>query len=210
MLLTWGLLVVATGVMGLLHLFQSEINPVQQPLSFYVHGRHGWLLPLALATFGSSAAALSLSLARTSLSHWAARWLISFGLGMLVAALVPADRWFPWEGPASISGWIHAAVAVLAPPLLLGAMGFLRRLAGVTLSSQLGLNVLALAYLVGLISSAVSLLVGFVGDRAPPLIGLTERVLALAAVGWLALATDTVRRRSTPRLKHSALPQRFS
>lgn len=183
--------------MGLLQVIQPEINLIHQPLSYYVHGQHGWLLPLALATFGSSAVVLGWRSATAPVYLQAARWLTLFGGGMLVAALAPSDPWFPWEGPVSISGSIHAFVAVVAPPLLLGAMWSLRRMASASRVTQTSLNLLALSYLVGLVTSAASLVVGFFTDRAPPLIGLTERILALAAVGWLALAAGSASARPT-------------
>ncbi len=174
--------------MGMLQVIQPEIDLIHQPLSYYVHGRYGWLLPVALATFGSSAIVLGWTAARETVCPRAARWLIAFGSGMLIAAIAPSDRWFPWEGPVSVSGSIHAIIAVIAPPLLLGAMWSLRQLTTVNRLTQISLNLLALAYGVGLMTSAISLVVGFITDGAPPLIGLTERILAVAAVIWLALA----------------------
>lgn len=183
-----GLLTIAVGAAALLHGIEPAIDVVQQPLSFYVHGTKGWLLPLALAAFGSAAVALGFRFHSAPADSRAARWLIPFGLGMIVAALVPSDRWFPWEGPVSVGGAIHALVAVVAPPLLLGAMWLLRRRSNASQLAQAGLNVLAIFYLAGLVASALSLGIGFLSDRAPPWIGLAERLLALAAVAWLAVA----------------------
>lgn len=193
------MLTIAVTAMVVLHRLQPELSVLHQPLSFYVHGNNGWLFPLALGSFAGSAIAMGVGMRQSAGSAAASRWLIGFAAGMLVDAIVPSDPWFPWEGDYSIGGLIHAASAVLAPPLLIGAMSALRRSRGSKpYFPWRSLNVLALAYVLGLAASGVSLMVGFINGRSPPLIGLGERFLALAAVAWLALVARTWLKRSSP------------
>jgi hypothetical protein len=193
---------VAVGAMTALHLLQPELSPVHQPVSFYVHGDKGWLLPFALASFAGSAIAVGAGLRECPRSVAGCGWLIGFGAGMLVDAVVPSDRWFPWEGDYSVGGAIHACSAVLAPPLLLGAMIAIGRSRDTSKRFPLrALNVLSLGYLIGLIASGVSLGIGFGNGRSPPCIGLAERFLALAAVAWIALVASTLSKRSPTSLK---------
>ncbi len=182
------LLFCAMAAMGALHLLRPDLSVIHQPLSFYVHGPHGWLLPVALMAFGGAGIVLGLSVRVEFRVSLASNWLIYFGAGMLLAAIAPADPWFLWEGPVSLLGAVHATVAVVAPPLLIGAMAELRRRrSGLTRPRKILLDAFAFAYLVGLGGSGVSLLAGFLQDTSPPFIGLAERVLALAAVAWLPL-----------------------
>jgi hypothetical protein len=51
-----------------------------------------------------------------------------------------------------------------------------------------------IGYAVALVGSALSLAVGFALDVSPPRIGLAERLLALAALAWVALVALRVRR----------------
>src|SRR5688572_14418361 len=100
---------------------------------------------------------------------------------MILTAVVPSDQAFPWEIQPSLHGLIHAATAMIAPLSLLHPM----RIAARTDATLAGLAVL---YALALVLSATSLVIGFWRDDAPPLIGLAERLLALAAVAWIARA----------------------
>lgn len=178
-------LAAATLAMLTLHVAQRTLNPFEEPVSYYVHGHHGWLLNLALECFG--AAAVAIAFARRGSAKESAGWsLIVFGACMMVAGVVPSDRWFPWEAPATVSGLVHAAVSVFGPPVLLIPMfNDLRRAA----SRWRRIKVLCIvAYAIGLLGSAFALVMGFALDGPPPFIGLSERVLALSGVSWLAVA----------------------
>lgn len=174
----------AVAAMSALHAIQPELDPVAEPVSFYVQGQHSWLIVVALATFGVA----NLMLAKHPLlGRLSVRALIGFGCGMLLTAAVPSDSWFPWEQSPSWHGLVHGAFAMLAPPLLLVPMLELSRRA----PRPRWFRLLALGYFVSLAACAASLAVGFWHDRAPPLIGIAERLLALLAVIWVALAATT-------------------
>jgi hypothetical protein len=175
--------------MTLLHVVQPELDLVHEPLSFYVHGRVGWLLGVALAAFGASA----VWQARAEATRRRNGWLGLFGLGMIVAAVVPSDPHFPWEDVPTIAGLVHAGVAVLSPPLLLIPMWQQAR----TRRPGSRRHWVALAgYLTGIIACSVSLSWGLILAGSPPAIGVAERWLAGWAVYWLWL---NARRSEPPR-----------
>lgn len=189
-------LLVAMVAMAALHAVQSGRNVPQEPVSFYVHGAYGWLLPVALAAFAGAALALGQAvLTGPTGDGRAGPWLAWFGAGMLIDAIVPSDLWFPWEAPPTFSGAVHEFAAVVAPPLLLGAMYRLGSgRSAAALAPRGTLNLCAAGYVVGLLGSAASLVIGFVLDRAPPFVGVLERLLAISAVGWLAVVAARLRR----------------
>jgi hypothetical protein len=166
-----------------LHALQPALNPLEEPVSFYVHGDHGWLFTLAMGCFGAAAVVLAYAGRDAPSGRWTSRSLVVFGAGMLLAAVVPSDRWFPWEAPPTVSGLVHAAAAVFSPPFLLVSMlTYARR----TSRQARRIKVcFAVGYTTGLVASAAALAVGLAYAGPPPLIGLAERVLALNAVGWL-------------------------
>ena len=177
--------------MTALHFVQPTLNPIDEPVSFYVHGAHGWLLPLALGSFGL--ACVGLARALSGLLAWRPRCMLAlFGTGMFLTAFIPSDTWFPWEMKPSLSGLIHSTVATLAPVLLLDPMFAIAR----ARHGQCGPGVRGcfIGYAAALVGSALSLAVGFALDVSPPRIGLAERLLALAALAWVALVALGVRR----------------
>jgi hypothetical protein len=186
----FGALGLAITAMVALHVLRPELDPIAQPVSFYVWGRHGWLLPVALGAFGMALLALMRALAgeRTSRPR---RILALVGSTLVVTAIVPCDPWFPWERPPTVSGLVHAIGAMLGPALLMYPMLALARppnpRLGVVLFSILGL------YNVALAGSATSLALGFLRDGPPLWIGLLERILAFAAVAWVGLVAWAAR-----------------
>jgi hypothetical protein len=176
----------ATFAMLTLHAVQRTLNPLEQPVSFYIHGDHGWLLTFALSCFGAAAVAVAFARREAHEQRGTSFSLIVFGAGMILAGIVPSDRWFPWEASPSASGLTHAAAAVFSPPLMLVPMFNDMQRNGWRCRRVKVLCIVA--YFTGLIASAFALAIGFVLDGPPPLIGLWERVLALGGATWLAAA----------------------
>jgi hypothetical protein len=182
-------LAAATVAMLTLHVVQRGLSPFEEPVSYYVHGEHGWLLDVALTCFGAAALAIALAGVGNG-KDCAPSWsLIVFGAGMIVAGIIPSDRWFPWEDTPTASGLIHAAVSVFSPPLLLIPMFSDLRSNRHRRRRSTVLHIVA--YSTGLLTSAVALAIGFTVDGPPPLIGLWERVLALSGVSWIATMAVT-------------------
>ncbi len=186
-----GTLVVAVAAMGALHLVQSELDPIAEPVSFYVHGKQGWLLPTALVAFGLAGIALAWAVPAPG---WGRRALVSFSLGLIVAGAIPSDQWFPWEKDPTAAGLVHSALGLVAPALLLIPMIAWSRRPCAT-SPATGSLVLAVAYAGALLVCSGCLVIGFAGDRSPPYIGLAERYLACVAVAWFGVTTWRIRSR---------------
>lgn len=174
----------ATVAMLTLHIVQRGLNPLQQPVSFYVHGEHGWLFTLGMGCFAAAAIVLSFAENDTQFGRSTSPSLIIFGAAMLLAAVVLSDRWFPWEAAPTTSGVVHAVAAVLGPPVLLIPM--LRYTCRANSQRRRFNLFLITVYTFGLIGSALSLVIGFIHDGPPPFIGLTERVLAIGGLSWLS------------------------
>lgn len=168
-----------------LHVVQPELDPLAQPVSFYLHGAHGWLLPVALGAFGFALIALARA-GDAALATPRQRLLLALaGAVLLLTAVIPSDHWFPWEQTPTLSGLVHGAAAMIAPVLLIVPMLSLapRR------DSRPGraLPWIVRLYIGSVIGSGASLVLGFLHDTSPPWIGLLERVLAFAAVSWVGL-----------------------
>jgi hypothetical protein len=161
-----------------LHVAQPELSPVHMAVSYYMNGRLGWLLGAGLVLLGLGSLALAFAM-RTRAPSRAGLWLLSaWGIGAIVGGIFPPDPPNHWDEPASASGMIHAAAAMVA---------FLAFPLGALLSSRTIVE-RALA-----VSSVVALVVFFFclapvfADRPPYVLGLIERVLLVLYVTWLAV-----------------------
>ena len=176
---------VSVATMAALHLVQPELDPIAQPVSFYIHGAHGWLLTIALAAFATALIVLPRACDDDLLAPRNRILLTLAGAVLLLTALIPSDHWFPWEQPPTLSGLAHGAAALIAP------MALLVPVVSATPARDARFHA-ALPWIVGLytgsvIGSAVSLAIGFLHDTSPPWIGLVERLLAFAAVSWVGV-----------------------
>jgi hypothetical protein len=174
---------ISMAAMTALHVVQPELDPLQQPVSFYIAGAHGWLLAVALGAFGI--APLVLEPAIGGPSRPGLKCVLTLcGAALLLTSLLRSDRWFPWERTPTLSGLVHAGAAMIAPVLLLIAMVlFVRPSAPGPRAPPVWLVGLFLAALIG---CGLSLAIGLSRDGPPPWIGLFERTLAGAAVAWVA------------------------
>ncbi|XIE80945.1 DUF998 domain-containing protein [Streptomyces sp. SBR177] len=177
-----------------------EYDLVSETLSRYVHGTAGWLLPAALLAVGAASVVLATRLGadgrragragRVALMVWA--------VGILVAAVFPADPPGHWSRP-SLSELVHGNAAFLAFAALPTAAVLLRRtltarrpglrtaLTALTAASIVSTAALAV-FLVDVMDGGPSLGLG----GAPTLVGLVERVVLAADFGWVALAVSAV------------------
>jgi Protein of unknown function (DUF998) len=182
-----------------LHLLQPGLSPLNEAVSCYVHGTHGWLLTVGLLAWGLGSGALLVGLARTVRIRVgkAGIWgLAVWSVGVLIGGLFPADPPGHWDKPPSVAGLIHgnaALVAFIALPIaaFMLARGLRRvpewrRIAGV-------LYTLAIATFVSLIAFFMSLVPVLVSPGPPILLGLTERILLAVYVAWIGVAAIGLR-----------------
>lgn len=177
-----------------LHILQPDLRPSTDAVSYYVHGRSGWLLTTGLLSWGAGSLALLIGLVKEGrgckqgVGWWA---LGVWTFGVVLGGLFAADPAGHWDEPPSISGLIHgnaAMVAFIAFPLsaLYLAGRFRedpswRRVAWAA-------TWLAVAAAVSLAAFFVSLTPVFITHGPPKLLGLTERVLLGVYVAWLSVA----------------------
>jgi hypothetical protein len=184
-----------------LHVVQSELSPLDVAMSYYVHGRYGWLLSLSLVSLGIGSAGISIA-ATHRLPDGLARRVAMAGLGLwsigaIVGGLFPADPPGNWDQPPSVTGAVHGIAAVIALTAFpVGASAF-ALCAKHDDRWKTSLHVLLLFTLLvdlSYIAFAASLTPALVRPGPPILLGLTERIQLASYVAWLAfVATRTYR-----------------
>jgi Protein of unknown function (DUF998) len=186
-----------------LHLLQPERSPLNEAVSYYVHGAQGWLFTAGLLAWGVGSAALFLGLARTVRIHAGNAGLLGLAVwsaGVFTSGLFRADPAGQWDKPLSAAALIHenaARVSFIALPIaaLLLSHGLRRapewrRTAGV-------LYLLAVMIIVSLIVFIASLLPISDSLSPPILFGLTERMLLVVYAAWLCAAAIGLLRSTT-------------
>jgi hypothetical protein len=171
--------VVALVLVDLLNLDHPVLNPVEHMASYFVHARAGWLVPVLALSAAVAAFAL--------VPHLRRRVAVAvFGVGILVAGLVPAQPYGQWDDQ-SVATLVHGLGGWAAFVALPVAAWRLRRDA---------------PWWPGLVATVcvVLLAVGTVDlmedgpDHLGYVAGLVERLLLVAELTWLVLAARAVRR----------------
>jgi hypothetical membrane protein len=193
-----------------LHVVQPGLSPRDEAVSYYVHGRFGWLLTTGLIALGLGSLTLALGLARTLGGRWGrvGRWLlVVWGVGVLLGGVCPADPAGHWSGPPSVSGMIHggaAMVAFLALPLAALCLAIAFRQDGRWRAEAGGLLGLAVIAGISLVLFMASLVPVFVRPGPPILLGVSERVLLAVYATWLAFVGVGVVQRAPGRARRTS------
>jgi hypothetical protein len=177
-----------------LHWFQPDLDPLNEAISYYVHGSQGWLLTFGLLTLGLGSMALTIALASQpgGTNSRGGNWCLGiWSVGAIVGAVFSADPPGHWDKPPSISGSIHGLAAMVALTVfpfatLLWSRRFRSDARWAGLSFPLLL--LATASAATLVTFLLSLVPVFVRPGPPVLLGLTERILFAVYISWLAVA----------------------
>lgn len=161
-------------------LVNREMDPVAETVSRFVNTGHGWLVTLGLWAFAAAAAATFLAV-----RDRAARILMgAFAIGILLAAVLPADPPGHWANP-STSEQIHGLAAWI------GLICF--NIAAVRLSRRSPtLRAVAIIAAVCMGLFMVCTFDAMLFRELPNLIGLTERLAIAADLLWLCLAARTL------------------
>jgi hypothetical protein len=177
-----------------LHIVQPELSPLNEAMSYYVHGKHGWLLTTALLAIGAGSLSLTVALA-TILRGWTARvgigLLAIWSVGAILGGVFAADPPGNWDQPPSLSGAIHgvaALVALTAFPLAAAMIAASWR--SNQAKSLVGglLRLFAFGSVISFIAFAASLVPVVFRPGPPVLFGLTERILLAVYVAWICVA----------------------
>jgi hypothetical protein len=208
--LAWiGLLGIVLFVVNIisLHFLQGDLKPLDEAISYYVHGSEGWLLTVGLIVLGIASLAITRALGKIVDGPGArpGLWLLGvWSVGVLLGGFFPADPPGHWNGPQSLAGMVHGNAALLAftvfpvATLLLGRS--FRRDRG-RLPTAKALWLLAVAAVISLVAFIASLMPVFIRPGPPILLGLSERVLITVYAAWLMLVAVTILKRSLGALE---------
>lgn len=186
------LLAVSTLAMLALHRARPDLDPIRTPVSFYIRGAGAWLLTVSLMASGLGVIAIAWSLVRRVQRRLGVSLLAIGGIGLVVAALFPADQWLPWERALTPMGSVHAAAAMLAVGVFpIGALLITRDERETRGRGPMNrtLDVVALMFAAALTASGTITLVYIASGRTPGFLGLAERIMMTLAVAWLAAAS---------------------
>ena len=184
---------------GLMHVVQPELSPVEMAVSYYMTGRLGWALGAGLIFLGFASLSLVLGLRHSLMAGGAGAglWLlVVWAFGVIICGLFPPDPPGHWDEPPSVSGMIHGVVAMIALLAFSPAAWLLSRRLGRLPNQRLETRVLeflAILCTLCLLAFFVSLYPVF-DNRAPYALGFVERVLLALNVAWLVKAAVTLPR----------------
>lgn len=175
---------VTAAAFGLSDLVNREYSPVAETVSRFVNTDHGWLVSVGLYAFAIAAAGLAVAVRER-----ADRVLFGIlAVGILLAALFPADPPGQWANP-STSEQVHGLAAWIGLICLnVGALRFSRR------NRRTGLLPVAIAAAVAMGLFMVCTFDAMLFRELPNLIGLTERLAIAADLAWMCLAARAIRR----------------
>jgi hypothetical protein len=191
-----------TGLLGIglfvvtivgLHFLQLDLKPLDEAMSYYVHGSQGWLLTLGLIGLGVGSLAITRALAKTvgGPGPRSGTWLLGvWSVGVLLGGFFRADPPGHWNEEPSLVGMIHGNAALLAFAAFPVAALLLARNSRRDrrwLPTAAVLSLLAVAAAISLIAFIASLMPVFIRPGPPVLLGLSERVLMAIYAAWLTL-----------------------
>jgi hypothetical protein len=173
-----------------LHDVQPDLSPLEEAVSYYVHGRQGWLLTFGLLSLGLGSLALVIALSmRMTRSRFGLILLGTWSAGVILGGLFAADPPGNWDRPPSASGTIHGLAAMVAFAALPAAAVVLTRSfrhdAGWR-ELQRTIGLLTVAVVLSYVAFVASLAPVFIRPGPPVLLGLTERILIVACLAWLS------------------------
>lgn len=178
------------------HLLRPDLDASWRPVSEYALGAHGWLMTLAFACWGLGPIALALAVRQAAATRGAkvgVGLLIVGGVGPLLAAMFPMDPVLTPPEAMTRSGMVHAAAAVLADLVPIGALVLSIALTGpqgawVSARKTVRASAWASFGLLVCATAAVAVLMPEGGQLGPEVrIGWLMRAFILACDGWVAV-----------------------
>ncbi|GIJ50665.1 hypothetical protein Val02_75510 [Virgisporangium aliadipatigenens] len=184
-------------LVGVADALNPQWNWVEEMASHFVNGTAGWLIPTALVLFGAASATVTAVVLGSPGRSATGVWLMAgWSLGLLVAAVFPADPPGQWDRPPSTAGLVHGIAGMLAFVLLPSAAVL------VTRRVRVRSRALVLAAAASVVATALYLVTWVDVLDGPTLTfggfekvtGLTERLLLWADLIWLSTVCVVLRR----------------
>jgi hypothetical protein len=174
-----------------LHVVQPELSPLNEAMSYYVHGANGWLATVALLAIGAGSLALTIGLGLQLDGREACigfGFLAVWSIGAILGGAFAADPRGNWDKQPTMAGAIHGIAAMVALTAFPPAAALITR--NIRRNAQIGrigrlLSALAIASVISFVAFFGSLLPVFVRPGPPVLLGLTERILLAIYAAWL-------------------------
>ena len=180
-----------------LHILKPDIHPSQTMISQYALARHGWVMALYFAAFGTASACLFGSLLAhvpSMLGRIGLAFLLADAVGLAMAARFRMDPGSTPPAQMSFSGRMHGVSFLIGVPCQLLAT-LLLSLAFGSLSSRGSMTLLLLTAIIWLSFVVMIAIMLMVGPGKPPnphgperFLGLPNRLFMVAYGIWLMVA----------------------
>lgn len=185
-------------------LINPEWSPTEAMISHYVHApRGGWLIPIGLLIIAVASATLTrLLAAHTRGGRLGLALLGVWTVAVLVGGVFPADPPGRWDQPPTVAGTLHGVAGLIAFAVLPTAAVVLARVwrrdprwrpvaGGLATTAAVSVAAFGLFMIAFVdVQDGPSLAVG----PWSTVVGLAERVMLWADLGWLAVAAGGLRR----------------
>lgn len=186
----------------MMHVVQSDLNPIDDAMSYYMNGRLGWVFGFGLVALGSGSLCIAYALHVVPVlpaslgQRFGAVLFALWGCGTVVGGLFPPDPRGHWDEPPSLSGAIHGGAAMVALVAFPAAAVLLSRRftsSAATVGARRLLSPVAWLGAASLLALFLCLAPAIVANRAPYVLGLVERVLILVYMVWIVAAAMSVK-----------------
>jgi hypothetical protein len=176
------------------HILKPDISPSRNMISQYALGRHGWVMAVCFAAFGTGSACLFAALVTraSSLLTWIGlTFLLLAGVGLATAARFPMDPVSTPRQQMSFSGRMHGMLFLTGIPCMLFAVLLLSLALG-SETSYAALPLILLALVIWLSFAVMIAIMLMVGPGKPPdpngperFLGLPNRLFMVGYGAWL-------------------------
>jgi len=178
-----------------LHALKPEVHPSRTMISQYALGRHGWVMTLCFAAFGTASGflfAALISSVPSLVGRIGLAFLLAAAVGLAMAARFPMDPVATPPERMSFSGRMHGLAFMIGVPCQLLAVLLLSLALG---HSHASLALLTLTAVIWLSLAIVIAIMLIVGPGKPPnpdgperFLGAPNRLFMVAYGIWLMVA----------------------
>src|SRR5947208_2589015 len=91
---------------------EQSLSAYYAPISFYARSRHGSMLLASLLTAAVATLAFSRAYALIYPQQRGVKPLVAMSVAIMIAGLLRAQQYFPWEGRFTLEGSMHAVAGI--------------------------------------------------------------------------------------------------